>query len=364
MINAYLKPVCWNSNQYKAPSGEHSSSGYPQENGYGHEEWNNSDKMLFFKDGIKYRAFHAEQSGIKATRNCTAFLVFISSHDGIQQMVGLAAKAISLEDDREERVKLSKDLKIYDLWESAWRQSSVQQKFNYDQKSFLDNWAENTEWTANWICPDDYFLWLDEPVTLSPEKISGKEKLVQRFGSHQNLDEHQMRTILNVIPEAQRPHKWATIVELVEALSEAKDLENIDKDQSLDETTKQALIAARKGQGGFRRKLEKRWDGKCAVSGCSVREVNRASHIVAWKDSDNRQRLDPSNGLLLAAHFDALFDKGLISFSSDGALLISSKISSDEINILNLAGNLREPLGEAEKGYLRLHRNAYGFPDG
>jgi putative restriction endonuclease len=29
------------------------------------------------------------------------------------------------------------------------------------------------------------------------------------------------------------------------------------------------------------------------------------------------------NGLLLAAHFDALFDRGLISFADDGSLLLS-----------------------------------------
>ena len=31
----------------------------------------------------------------------------------------------------------------------------------------------------------------------------------------------------------------------------------------------------------------------------------------------NKERLDPENGFLLAAHIDALFDKGLISFKSD-----------------------------------------------
>src|ERR1700730_15635390 len=43
-----------------------------------------------------------------------------------------------------------------------------------------------------------------------------------------------------------------------------------------------------------------------------------------------QERLDPENGILLAAHIDALFDRGLITFLDDGAMLISKRVSDHD----------------------------------
>ena len=56
----------------------------------------------------------------------------------------------------------------------------------------------------------------------------------------------------------------------------------------------------------------------------------RSSHIKPWCDSTNSERLNPENGLLLAAHIDALFDRGLISFEGGGSMLISGRINREE----------------------------------
>ena len=74
-------------------------------------------------------------------------------------------------------------------------------------------------------------------------------------------------------------------------------------------------ILARVGQGVYRENLEKLWNSACAVTGCQIREVLRASHAKPWKDCKDEERLAGHNGLLLSANYDALFDKGLISFS-------------------------------------------------
>jgi hypothetical protein len=49
----------------------------------------------------------------------------------------------------------------------------------------------------------------------------------------------------------------------------------------------------------------------------------RASHCKPWRDSTNEERLDGENGLLLTPSIDHLFDRGFISFRSDGRLLVS-----------------------------------------
>ena len=54
------------------------------------------------------------------------------------------------------------------------------------------------------------------------------------------------------------------------------------------------------------------WDSKCAVTGLAIPELLKASHIKPWKDSTDEERLDIFNGLLLAPHLDAAFDRGFI----------------------------------------------------
>ncbi|RMG29911.1 MAG: HNH endonuclease, partial [Bacteroidetes bacterium] len=62
----------------------------------------------------------------------------------------------------------------------------------------------------------------------------------------------------------------------------------------------------------------------------------RASHIKPWKDANDKERLDPYNGLPLIASLDALFDAGLISFKSSGEMITSSSLSESEKEIFGL----------------------------
>ncbi|KAA1139625.1 HNH endonuclease, partial [Citrobacter portucalensis] len=49
-------------------------------------------------------------------------------------------------------------------------------------------------------------------------------------------------------------------------------------------------------------------------------------YIKPWAASENEnERLDPNNGMILAAHLDILFDQGWISFEYDGRFLISKE---------------------------------------
>lgn len=82
------------------------------------------------------------------------------------------------------------------------------------------------------------------------------------------------------------------------------------------------------GQDLFREALLEYWEGRCAVTGLDVPELLRASHAKPWKDATDAERLDVHNGLLLAVHLDALFDRGLLSFENDGTALISPQLST------------------------------------
>lgn len=97
--------------------------------------------------------------------------------------------------------------------------------------------------------------------------------------------------------------------------------------QDIDETERDALVRARRGQGRFREELLELWRG-CAVTGVDRPDLLRASHIKPWRYSTNRERLSRFNGLLLLPQYDHLFDRGYITFDAAGRLEPSPAISS------------------------------------
>ena len=125
----------------------------------------------------------------------------------------------------------------------------------------------------------------------------------------------------------------------------------------LDETTRKALIESRVGQGRFRQDLLTLWGDRCAVTGLAVKALLKASHMKPWRASNNAERLDAYNGLLLAPSYDCAFDAGLISFSENGQLQISPRLDGAAIAALGLnpAAALRV-VKEAHRPYLAYHR--------
>jgi hypothetical protein len=123
-------------------------------------------------------------------------------------------------------------------------------------------------------------------------------------------------------------------------------------------TEREQLIRARLGQGLFRDRVSRVWGGACAVTGLSVGSLLRASHIKPWRNCTNFERLNPSNGLLLAAGLDAAFDDGLISFDSDGVALLSSCVSAAALQVVgaSLGQALRLKPSEECKCFLAYHR--------
>lgn len=121
-------------------------------------------------------------------------------------------------------------------------------------------------------------------------------------------------------------------------------------------TTRAALVDARLGQGRFRRELLRRWNGACAVTACCVGAVLRASHCKPWSKSDNHERLDSNNGLILSANLDALFDAGLISFDETGKMLVSEVLSTREQDELGLPARLLRTPGAKLAEYLNYHQ--------
>lgn len=125
-------------------------------------------------------------------------------------------------------------------------------------------------------------------------------------------------------------------------------------------TTREALIQARSGQGQFRKELLDVWNESCCATGLKRSELLRASHIKAWSVANDAERLDPYNGLLLCAHYDAAFDKGLITLEDDGTWIMVAQMDAPELRRAGLEG-LRSAkvagLRPEHLPYIRWHRD-------
>ena len=89
---------------------------------------------------------------------------------------------------------------------------------------------------------------------------------------------------------------------------------------------KSDLLSARYGQGVFRTNLELT-EHSCRITGALDRRHLWARHIKPWSDCDDSEKLDGWNGLLMSPHIAHLFERGYISFSDDGDLLVSQELN-------------------------------------
>ena len=135
------------------------------------------------------------------------------------------------------------------------------------------------------------------------------------------------------------------------------EVSHVENDILLSETERDEIIKARIGQGLFRNKLINYWQG-CSISTFSHFDLLIASHIKPWKDSDNSERINVYNGLLLLPNFDRLFDRGYISFKNNGRIIYSNYIDNNDRHLLGMDNNLRlTKINDYHIPFLTYHRN-------
>ena len=128
---------------------------------------------------------------------------------------------------------------------------------------------------------------------------------------------------------------------------EAEEIDDPEVEGDFGPTFKEQLVRARRGQGVFRSSVLLS-ETECRVTRVSDPKHLRASHIKPWREANNAERLDGSNGLLLSPHIDHLFDQGYISFSNTEELLVVPAVRAKRSR--TVAG--------LERSCLELPRNA------
>lgn len=151
------------------------------------------------------------------------------------------------------------------------------------------------------------------------------------------------------------------VIDKIEDQSQA----DIEADTTLDQTEKETIIKARKGQGLFRRNVEEH-ESCCRVTGLEDSRLLIASHIKPWRLCETSdERLDGANGLLLAPHVDSLFDKGLVTFECDGKVNVSSTLDGKTVRCLGLKNAFARRVRaftESQDAYLAYHRDYLFLP--
>ena len=135
--------------------------------------------------------------------------------------------------------------------------------------------------------------------------------------------------------------------------------QTVAEDSKITETDREALIRARRGQGLSTRVME--IESKCRITSVTNLIHLVASHCKPWRDSNNEERLNGENGLLLTPTIDHLFDRGFIGFEDSGALIISTvahrpslqRMGVETERLMNVGG-----FTAGQRKFLDFHRQA------
>ena len=118
------------------------------------------------------------------------------------------------------------------------------------------------------------------------------------------------------------------------------------------------LVNARRGQGLFKARV-RAVEHACRVTGLERAQHLVASHIKPWKDSTDAEKLDGANGLLLSPHVDHLFDRGYISFTNSGTLIVSPDLRMRVLDAwhIDIDVNVGD-FSAKQQAYLNFHRES------
>jgi putative restriction endonuclease len=156
-------------------------------------------------------------------------------------------------------------------------------------------------------------------------------------------------------PVLERPATGSADVEVWEHHLE----EFIEAAEDIPATDRQALIVARRGQGLFKERVMQ-IERFCRVTKVEKVEHLRASHCKPWRDSNNEERLNGENGLLLTPSIDHLFDRGFISFEDTGRLIISPVAHPDSLRKMGIDTQAPVNVGlfsQGQRTFLHYHRD-------
>lgn len=123
---------------------------------------------------------------------------------------------------------------------------------------------------------------------------------------------------------------------LMDSLVQGTPMAHLSSDHEVDipavtteaSTTSTATLKIRRGQAFFRRAVLASYDSRCCMSGLAIERLLVASHVKPWS-VDEKNRLNPQNGLCLSALHDRAYDLGYISVRPNFTVAVSKAVLDD-----------------------------------
>ncbi len=191
---------------------------------------------------------------------------------------------------------------------------------------------------------------VSEPLT----EIRSYRKVYELTEKAKQLEQFQVRDSKGNGMYSAAVNSYVSFLSDLSQVDLKSDVQQILEDKALTDTEKTIMTNARMGQGRFREQLVAMWNG-CAVTGYADKRLLVASHIKPWSRSNNQERLDKFNGLLLLANLDKAFDLGFISFADTGQVMISSQLERPEV--LGIKEGMAFHVRSEHRQYLDFHRS-------
>jgi putative restriction endonuclease len=88
---------------------------------------------------------------------------------------------------------------------------------------------------------------------------------------------------------------------------------------------RKTLAKVRVNQNFFRATVLAAYESRCCITGLAIPDLLNASHIIPWS-KDEKNRVNPQNGLCLNAIHDRAFDRGLLTVTPEYKVMLSASI--------------------------------------
>lgn len=116
------------------------------------------------------------------------------------------------------------------------------------------------------------------------------------------------------------------------------------------------LISIRKSINQLQEECEEFYGNPICILEKLTYPILIASHIKPFIESNEIEAYDPNNGLLLSRTIDSLFDLKYISFSDEGKIIFSKRLSNDVVEFWKNYTLDEYILNEQRCKYLEYHR--------
>ncbi|MFA5354777.1 MAG: HNH endonuclease [Thermodesulfovibrionales bacterium] len=129
-------------------------------------------------------------------------------------------------------------------------------------------------------------------------------------------------------------NNWDALIFENEKILAAKQKTTLEKKYLLEDLSAKkgehriSEVKVRINQNFFRNAILSIYNFRCAISGIDIPDLLIASHIIPWSHNE-KERLNPRNGICFSPLYDSCFDKGYIGITQEYRLAISQELKSN-----------------------------------